>query len=428
MTSDRDGAADVVIAGAGLAGCAAATMYGRAGLRVLLVEAHHDQTAFKRASTHFIWSSAAPAMSRLGVDRLIEAAGGVPSTVDFWTPYGWIDDERSGDPTARSGYNVRRSVLDPMMRTLAAETPGVTLLLGHKVIGVVRDGERVVGLKARDRAGDEVELRGRLVVGADGRDSAVAKHAGIPAEQTPHGRVGYMAHYTGVKRNTAGTGQMWVDGVGVTYLFTTDSGRTILTCLRPRSELDAIKADPEQFILHAYDDLPRAPDLSGARRVSDVIGVVNYPGLRRPPATPGLALIGDAAMSIDYMWGVGCGWALQSAEWLVDATAPRLAAGGEVGRGTAAYARRHKRSLGPHYSMMADYATGRPFNALERLLYASAAVDDTVARVFGRIGARSSSPLTVLRPDILARMLLAKRRAAPAVTVPQQQQGLQVRR
>jgi menaquinone-9 beta-reductase len=402
---------DVVIVGAGLAGCTAATFYARAGCSVVLVEGHEDPATYKRACTHFIWSSAKPTMQRLGVDRRIEAAGGVPSTVDFWTPYGWIDDTRAGDPTGRTGYNIRRSVLDPMMRALAAETPGVTLLLGHKVGGVVSEAGRVVGVTARTRAGAEVELRGRLVVGADGRDSAVAKHAGITAKQTPHGRVGYMAHYTGVQRDTSSSAQMWVDGVGVTYLFATDSDLTLLTCLRPRSELDAIKADPESFIRNAYDDLPRPPDLSRAERVSDVIGVVNYPGLTRPPATPGLALVGDAAMSIDYMWGVGCGWAMQTAEWLVDATASSLVDGSDVDRATAAYARQHKRSLGPHYSMMANYATGRPFNAVERALYASATVDDTVARVFGEVGARTTSPLTVLRPDILARMLVGKRRA-----------------
>jgi flavin-dependent dehydrogenase len=413
MASNPDGSrADVVIAGAGLAGCAAATLYARAGLSVLLVEGHQDPAAFKRACTHFIWSSAAPTMQRLGVDRLIEAAGGVSSTVDFWTPYGWIDDDRAADPTGLTGYNVRRSVLDPMMRMLAAETPGVTLLLGHKVNGVITAADRVVGVTARTRAGDDVELRGRLVVGADGRDSAVAKHARIPTKQTPHGRVGYMAHYTGVKRDTGSNAQMWVDGVGVTYLFATDSDRTILTCLRPNSELEAVKANPESFILNAYTDLPRPPDLSAARRVSDVIGVLNYPGHTRPPASPGLALVGDAAMSIDYMWGVGCGWAMQSAEWLVDATAPLLARGADVDRGTAAYARRHKRSRAPHYKMMADYATGRPFNSLERALYASATVDDTVAQVFGGIGARRVSPLAVLRPDILTRMLVGKRHAA----------------
>jgi 2-polyprenyl-6-methoxyphenol hydroxylase-like FAD-dependent oxidoreductase len=405
---------DIVVAGAGLAGCTAATLYARAGCRVLLVEGHEDPAMYKRACTHFIWSSARPTMQRLGVDRRIEAAGGVPSTVDFWTPYGWINDDRAGERSGRTGYNIRRSVLDPMMRTLAAETPGVTLLLGHKVVGVIKEAGRVVGVTARTRDGAEVELRGDLVVGADGRDSAVAKQAGVTGKQTPHGRVGYMAHYTGVKRDTTSNAQMWVDGVGVSYIFATDSDLTLLTSMRPKSELGAIKADPEHFLRHAYDDLPRPPDLSTAERVSDVIGVVNYPGHSRPPVTPGLALIGDAAMSVDYMWGVGCGWAMQTAEWLVDATAPSLVNGSGVDRGMASYARRHKRSLGPHYAMMANYATGRPFNAAERALYASATVDDTVARVFGEIGARVTTPLALLRPDLIARLLVGKRRAARA--------------
>jgi len=42
------------------------------------------------------------------------------------------------------------------------------------------------------------------------------------------------------------------------------------------------------------------------------------------PSAPGMALVGDAALAIDPLWGVGCGWALQSAEWLADSVAPAL--------------------------------------------------------------------------------------------------------
>ena len=54
--------------------------------------------------------------------------------------------------------------------------------------------------------------------------------------------------------------------------------------------------------------------------MTDLSGVVNYACVSRRPTAPGLAWVGDAAMTSDYLWGTGCGNAFQSAEWLVDAT------------------------------------------------------------------------------------------------------------
>jgi len=53
-----------------------------------------------------------------------------------------------------------------------------------------------------------------------------------------------------------------------------------------------------------------------------VIGLVDYENTWRHRPPPGLAFVGDAAVSGDPLFVVGCGWALQEAEWLADAIAP----------------------------------------------------------------------------------------------------------
>ena len=64
--------------------------------------------------------------------------------------------------------------------------------------------------------------------------------------------------------------------------------------------------------------LPDAPDLSEATRESKLLGKLDLPNVSRPAARPGLAFVGDAALASDPLWGVGCGWAFQSAEWLAE--------------------------------------------------------------------------------------------------------------
>lgn len=409
---------DLVIAGAGIAGCTAAVLYARQGLRVALVEAHRDPATFKRVCTHYIQPSAGPTLRRLGLDRSIEAAGGVRNGADIWTPYGWVTDERAAVGIPEPGYNIRRSVLDPMLRELAASTPGIDMLLGHKVTDLVTAGNRVSGLRTRTLDGRTVTLRAPLTVGADGRLSTVAVNSGLRTKTSAHGRFGYSAHYTGVQLCTTASSQFWLDGQGMNFAFTNDTGRTVLGAMRPSDELSAFRADPEGNLLESFDRLPGRPDLSAASKVSDVIGMINYTLHRRSVTGRGVTLVGDAALVADYLWGVGCGWAFQTAEWLVDATAADLLRSKDPSPALRSYARRIRRGLGPHHALTSDYATGRPFNALERLLWSSATVDDEVAAALGAIGARTASPLTVLRPTMVARMVRARRRAAPRVDVP----------
>ena len=63
---------DVVLVGSGPAGCAAAILLGREGLKVALLEAHRDASYYKRLCTHSMRSSMLPTLRRLGLDELLE--------------------------------------------------------------------------------------------------------------------------------------------------------------------------------------------------------------------------------------------------------------------------------------------------------------------------------------------------------------------
>jgi flavin-dependent dehydrogenase len=405
-----------VIIGGSLAGSAAATLYGRAGLRVAVVEKQPDPGAYKTTCNHFILASAVPTLERLGLTRKIEEAGGVPNSMAVWSRYGWINAAPPADhPYPVTGYNITRRRLDPMVRELAGDTDGVDLMLGHTAIDLEWHRGRVAGVQVRDRGGAEQTISGRLVVAADGRYSKLAQMAGIRTRTRPHERFYYWAYFRGIELDTAASSQMWFLGPDMAYTFGNEDGLTVLTVLPAKHRLPEFKADLEGAFMRSFEGLPRGPRLEGAERVSKIMGKLDLTNVRRRPAAKGMALIGDAALASDPLWGIGCGWAFQSAEWLVDATAEALRRDTALAPGLRRYRRTHRRRLAGHDFLICDYSRLRDFNLVERLVFAAAVHDPGTALHFHAFGTRSIGPARFLAPAPLARAaraLATRRRRA----------------
>ena len=143
-------------------------MLGRAGARVAVLEKSPDPAAFKRICSHFIQASAVPTLERLELLEPMMEAGAIRSRFRARVPWGWIE---APPERAALGINLRRRKLDPMVREMAASTPGVELLLGLTVTELRRAGGKVSGVVARDRDGAEIVFEAPLTIGADGRDS-----------------------------------------------------------------------------------------------------------------------------------------------------------------------------------------------------------------------------------------------------------------
>jgi 2-polyprenyl-6-methoxyphenol hydroxylase-like FAD-dependent oxidoreductase len=199
---------DVAIVGASLAGCTAAILLGRAGARVALIEKSPGPKAFKRVCSHYVQASAVPTAERLGLYEPIVEAGGLRTRNHIWTRWGWLEptEERHA-----YGLNLRRELLDPMLREMAAATPGVELMLGQRAERLLHDGNFVVGgVVVRDREGNERAVEARLTVGADGRDSQVAELAGVKEETLPHGRLAYGGYFEGPRTKFWPDGMTWL--------------------------------------------------------------------------------------------------------------------------------------------------------------------------------------------------------------------------
>jgi flavin-dependent dehydrogenase len=406
---------DVVVVGASIAGCTAATFLGRRGARVALVESHSEPDHYKVMCTHVFQASASPTVRRLGILGDLERAGARESGVNIWSRYGWVSPSRSYMEKIDEdgvGLNIRRKVLDPMLRGMAADTDGVELMMGHTATSLLHDGGRVSGAVVRSRDGEERELRSRLVVGADGRKSGIAEKVGLKTKTQPNNRFVYMAYYRDTPLVTGSSPQLWFLDPDMAYAFPTDDGLTMLACVPHKDRIPEFKADPEGAMARMYERVPDGPRLDPAKRESKMLGKLDLPNERRPATAGGVALIGDAALAADPLWGVGCGWAFQTGEWLAEEVGPALDSETGLDRALSRYARRHRRSLAGHNRICSAYSSGHRFNPMERLFFRAAARDEELAGRFALFGERWIKPTALLTPSTIG--LTIKANVSPA--------------
>jgi flavin-dependent dehydrogenase len=398
---------DVAIAGASIAGCTAARLFALAGARVALVERRPDPAAYKVTCTHQIQSSAVPTIERLGLAPSLEQAGAVRSRAAAWTPYGgWLRFPADAPP----GYGISRRSLDPIVRELAVGTAGVEYFPGQTVIRLLGDRDRAEGVEVQRPDRTRRTLRAKLTVAADGRDSTIARLARVPARVRPHNRFVYFAYWHGV-RSPQNEARVWMLDPDAAAVFPNEDGLTVIAAVPHKARLPEFRPDPEAAYGRMVGELPDGPELAGAERVSKLIGKLEVPNKMRPAARPGVAFVGDAALATDPLFGVGCGWAFQSAEWLVDETRSALLDHGGLDLALGRYRRAFRRRLGPHHMQIADYSTGRPMRLNERITFRAAANDPVVAAAVEEFATRRNTILRLLDPRLVARVLGSDRLA-----------------
>jgi 2-polyprenyl-6-methoxyphenol hydroxylase-like FAD-dependent oxidoreductase len=208
----------VAIAGAGFAGLALGCTLLHAGRPVVVLERRPRLPAGGAAVA--IQSNGLAALDRLG---LLERAVAAGSRIDRLLML-----DRRGRRVARVDFGeldhpqpffliVRRRDLLRVLADELARLGGGRLLYGAEVVGLVRRGGRVRGLRYR-RNGEHAELGAWCVAGADGIRSAVARELGIPIRTWGHDQryvVGIGARPAGLEEGSAlihhGTG--YSDGV-----------------------------------------------------------------------------------------------------------------------------------------------------------------------------------------------------------------------
>ena len=132
-----------------------------------------------------------------------------------------------------------------------------------------------------------------------------------------------------------------------------------------------------------WESVAEAPPVGTAARAGEMRGMVNMPNRRRRAAGCGVAVVGDAALALDPIWGTGCGFAMQSAAWLVDETAATLAdrhsSPRALDEALERYRRAHVRQTRGHALHIEDFSRVRRNRLLETLLFSAATRDEALA-------------------------------------------------
>ena len=308
---------DAIIVGARCAGAATAMLLARRGHKVLLV----DRATFPSDLPHgHILHRGGPArLKQWGLQGRV-AATGTPAITSVTSDYGDfpLSDRDMLVSGAPLGYGPRRRVMDQILIDAAVES-GVHLRTGFAVQDYIGDGDRIIGIRGREAAGRTlVTERATVTVGADGRNSRLARTVGAPVyEELPPLTCWYFSYWSGLSDSGL---ELYLRGRRLIIAFPADAGLTAIFTAWPASMLPHVRSDIPRHFMEALHAVPELDERVRAGRQEDrYYGASDLPNFLRRPYGPGWALVGDASCHKDPFLALGMCDALRDAELLTNA-------------------------------------------------------------------------------------------------------------
>jgi flavin-dependent dehydrogenase len=348
---------DAIVVGARCAGAPTAMLLARKGYRVLLT----DRATFPSdtISTHIVWQPGVARLARWGLLGQVAASGCPPiRRLAFDTgPFALTGTPPPAGDVAEA-YAPRRTVLDTIL-VGAAVAAGAELREGFPVTEVVTEGERVTGIRGRDPRGASVSERARLVIGADGVRSIVARTVRAAAYHAkPTLACWYYTYWSGIRAE----GIELLDlGGRAGAVIPTNDGLVCLPVAVPHRELHAFRADLEGHYLQTIGRSPAlAERVRAGRREQPFRAMADVPNLFRKPHGPGWALVGDAGYHKDPVTAQGISDAFRDAETLVEAVDAGLGGRRPLDEALAEYEQRRNGAALPMYDYTCELAALEP--------------------------------------------------------------------
>lgn len=287
---------DAVVVGARCAGASIAMLLARQGHRILMIDKDSRGTDMTH-STHFVQPIAVSKLRKWGLLPALEAV--CPAFDSYSLDFGVA--HVIGMPPAVDGdsraFCPRRDVLDPIL-VEGAELAGVEYQPDIKVVGLLRNSEGIAGVTTVNAADIHRDIRSRIVIGADGPGSTVAKE--VDAEQyheAPAQQATVWGYWSGVSSTAL---EMYFSPGRAVYSGPTSGNETLVGVNWVIDDFKENRSDIETNYFEVVEKL--APALAAQMKVgrlSTRLRIGSTRNFLRIPYGPGWALVGDAGHKKD---------------------------------------------------------------------------------------------------------------------------------
>jgi flavin-dependent dehydrogenase len=396
---------DAIIVGARCAGSPTAMLLAQKGYKVLLL----DKAKFPSdtISTHIIWPPGTAKLKRWGLLDEI-ASTNTPLLTRLTFDLGPFSLSGSLLPCegVTDCYAPRRTVLDKILVD-AADEAGAEVREATAVEEIVMDGDRVTGVRCRSDGGATVTENARIVIGADGRNSLVAK--GVNAEKynvKPSYACWYYTYWSGVPRDGIEFYMRPAHAIG--YLPTSD-GLVCVPVASPQAEFEQWRSDVEGNYMRLLDEhVPQiAERVRAGKREEKFYGLAEVPNFFRKSSGPGWALVGDDGYHKDPINAQGILDALRDAESLVEAIDSSFSGDAPLDEALADYEQKRNDAVMAMYEFNSQTASLEPPPPEAQQLFAALQGNqEQTERFFGVIAGTVPVP-EFFAPENIQRIMAA---------------------
>lgn len=366
---------DVIVVGARVAGTALAYELAKSGYEVLLL----DKARFPSdiLSTHNFMGNSLAMLREMGVlQKLLEQGTPTYNRAVIRFEDAVLDGRFPEVDGETECLCIRRTYLDEVMFRHAASQPGVTAIEGFRMTDVCWEGDTVTGIEGIYRSGQKERFGAKLVVGADGRQSALRKLVNSRCLQCiPTDYASYVGYYEGYKQDGDIHVELYKMGDKMGIVFPTSDNLYVVGVMFPLNDngwMEKFRISPQSSMLEIVESgfvgAPFPERLRKALPVGPVKGLLGYNNDWFQGMGKGWALVGDALSFKDPAVGQGMPDALYGVRSLTAVLTRHSSWSQSWEEMSVEYQDMTERRMMPRFQMACQFTKNMPFTPEQQKL------------------------------------------------------------